>query len=154
MALKSNGRKAMAVSDVAPALANEPIRPHVEERGEIAILLDGAEMIMRPSYEAIVAFEMSTGKGLLQLTREALGGTLSLPEAAQVVTECVKAWGRATENRSMQAIGAVRIGELIIESPGGYRVALNTLAGLLSMAATGAYTASGELKPATEKTTA
>lgn len=132
-----------------PPPGEEPIRPHVEERGELALSLDGQTMIMRPTFEAIHAFEVSTGKGLLQLAQEALNRTLPLFELAQVVTECVKAWGRATKSASAQGANAPRVAELILESEGGFYAALNTVAGMLALATTGGYTAQGELKAGT-----
>lgn len=119
------------------------------ERGEIALHLDGVPMVMRPSHEAIQLFEQATGKGLIQLTREALAGELSMGETAQVACQCIKAWGRATKNVSVAGVNADRIAELMMEGEGGFRAALATVAGLLALASTGGVTAAGELKPAT-----
>ena len=123
-----------------------PVRPANAERGEITLTLDGAEFVLRPTAEAIMAFEDATEKGLLQLAREAVKGELRTAEVAQIVTECVRAWGRATGQKSAQAVNAVRIGELIQESEIGLRGAMDTLAALLAIAATGGYTAQGEVK--------
>lgn len=112
-------RKKQAAAAPAPAL--ETVRPHVAERGEIALNLDGQELILRPSHEAIVEFEAVTGKGLMQLTRPALDGSLSVGAAAQVATECVKAWGRATNSPSAMGVNAPRVAELILESKDGRR---------------------------------
>src|SRR3546814_8479413 len=62
-AMKPNERTTMTVNTD---------RPHVEERGELALMLDGQDMVLRPSYEAIDAFEKATGKGLLMLARDSL----------------------------------------------------------------------------------
>lgn len=124
-------------------------RPVSEERGELSIMLDGMEMGLRPSYEAIVAFEASTGKGLLELTRAALDGKMPLGVLAQVVTECVRAWGRATQQPSIAASNAVRIGQLIAEADGGVARVLGIVSGVLSMAVTGNFTAAGEVKAGT-----
>jgi hypothetical protein len=132
---------------------NETARPANEKRGEVVLVLDGAEMVLRPSYEAIEAFEGLTGKGLLELAREALSNKLRLGETAQIVTECVRAWGRATGTKSMQGVNSGRIAELILESDGGFIVALQTVAGMLAMATTGNYTSAGELKAGTATTT-
>lgn len=140
-------RKAVAAAPDQPA-----VRPHVAERGEIALNLGDQELILRPTFEAIEGFEAVTGKGLLQLTRAALEGTMSLGETAQIAAECVKAWGRATEKASAVGVNAPRIASLILESPGGYREALVTVAGMLSLASTGGYTAQGELKAGTTMT--
>lgn len=129
-----------------------PVRPHVAERGEIALNLGDQELILRPTYEAIESFEAVTGKGLLQLTRAALDGAMTLGETAQIAAECVRAWGRATEKASAVGVNAPRIASLILESPGGFRSALVTVAGMLSLASTGGYTATGELKAGTTTT--
>lgn len=123
-----------------------PVRPEVEERGEIALTLDGARLVLRPSFEAIESFEEATAKGLIQLTREAMEGSLRVGEAAHIVTACVRAWGRATGDRSAQGVNVARVAELILESMGGYASTLRTVGGMLAMAATGGYTASGEVK--------
>lgn len=137
----------------APPKGDATIRPHVAERGEIALNLGDQELILRPTYEAIEGFEAITGKGMLQLTRAALDGALTLGETAQIATECVKAWGRATEKASAVGVNAPRIASLILESPGGFNEALRTVAGMLSLASTGGYTASGNLKAGTATTT-
>lgn len=138
----------------AAAPASKSVRPHVSERGEVALKLDGQDFVLRPSHEAIVEFEALTGQGLMQLARAALDGSMRLGVASLIVTECVKAWGRATNSTSAQGVNAARIAELILEADGGYHVALTTVAGMLSLATTGGYTASGELKPTTGTTTA
>lgn len=120
-----------------------------EERGELALVLDGQDMVLRPSHEAIRAFEAATGKGLLQLAREAMDGTLTLSETAQVACECIRAWGREEKNLGFAGSRADRIALLIMESDGGLFKAMATIAALLSLAATGGCTATGEVKPAT-----
>lgn len=147
-------RKPSARKPKAPPASAEPVRPHVAERGEIALNLEGGSFILRPSHEAIFEFEAITGKGLMQLTRAALDGSLSLGAAAQVAAECIKAWGRATNSASAAGVNAPRVAELILESKEGFHGALTTIAGMLSLASTGGYTASGELKPTTGTTTA
>lgn len=135
---------------VAAASADaEPARPPVTERGEIVLILDGQDFCLRPSHEAIFEFEAITGQGLLQLTRSALDGSMPVSVLAQVATECIKAWGRATKSTSAAAVNAQRVAELILESDQGYRGALVSVASMLSLASTGGYTASGELKPVT-----
>lgn len=127
--------------------------PANEERGEIAITLDGVRMGLRPSYEAIAAFEAGTGKGLLDLARASLGGSLTLAETAMVACECIRSWGRATENASAKGANADRIAELIMETDGGLATVMGTLGGLLSLAATGGVTAQGEVKATTTSQT-
>jgi hypothetical protein len=124
-------------------------RPPIEERGELTLALDGQDLVLRPSFEAIAAFEEQTGKGLLELAREGIAGKLRLGEAAQIACECVRAWGRATGAKAMQGVNAGRVAELILESPGGFQAALTTIAGMLAMATTGGYTSQGEVKAGT-----
>lgn len=123
-------------------------RPANAERGEISLTLDGVEMVMRPSHEAILAFESATGKGLAQLAAQAVACTLTLGEVAQVAAECIRAWGRATGQRGYAGSTATRVGELILEAPGGLRDAMGPISSVLALAFTGEYTASGKLKAA------
>jgi len=132
--------------------ATEATRPASEARGELSIVLDGAPMVLRPSHEAIEAFELATGRGLIELAQGCMAGKLRLSEVAQIVTECVRAWGRAT-NTSYKNVQPDRIAELILESEGGLARVLTTITGLLAMASTGGYTAQGEVKAGTATTT-
>lgn len=125
----------------------------VEDRGEFSLVLASATMGLRPSYEAIDAIEKTLGCGAIDIARKALAGTLSMGETAQVACECVRAWGREVDDKGASGSNAVRIGHLIYDSPGGLHDALKTIAAMLSLVVTGGYTASGELKPATTKTT-
>lgn len=144
----------MASRKQAASAAAEPVRPASAERGEIALVLDGQSYVLRPSYEAIEAFETATGKGLLELARGAVEGSLRLGETAQVVTECVRAWGRAVGNTGARGANAVTIAGLIIESDGGLVHVSRILGGVLSLAVTGGYTAQGEVKAGTTTTSA
>lgn len=128
-------------------------RATVEDRGEFALNLAGVTMGLRPSYEAIDAVEKALGRGVLDVTRDALAGRLSMGETAQVACECVRAWGRETNDKGAAGSNAVRIGQLIYDSEGGLHGAQQTVAAMLSLVVTGGYSASGELKPATTKTT-
>ena len=128
-------------------------RPANAERGEITLTLDGGEFVLRPSHEAIEAFESAIGKGLIVLAREAVESGLRLGEVAQIVTECVRAWGRATGDRAVQGSNAGRIAELIMESDGGLLQVSRTVATMLALASTGGYTAQGEAKAGTLTTT-
>ena len=138
----------MAARGKKAAAAGEGRTPNTE-RGEIALKLEGEMLVLRPTYEAIEAFEASTGKGMLQLAREAVTGTLRVAEMAQIAAECVRAWGRATENRSAQGVNATRIAELILESDEGVHGAMRTIGAVLALASTGGYTAKGEPKAGT-----
>lgn len=130
-------------------------RPASAERGEVVLVLDGGDYVLRPSFEAIAAFEESTGKGLLQLARDAVDGGLRLHEMAEIVCECIRAWGRATGTKSAAGVNARRIGELLVEADGGMMAVQRVIAGVLAMASTGGYTALGERKAeaTTTKTT-
>lgn len=119
-----------------------------ETRGEITLDLGGETFGLRPSYEAIDNFERVTGKGLIQLTRDALSATLSSGEVAHIVCECMKAWGTEHGNDGAKGANAKKVAKLVLEADGGVTSVMLVLAQLLSMASTGGYTASGEVKPA------
>ena len=89
-------------------------RPASEQRGEMSLILDGMEMVMRPTFEAIEAFELKTGKGLLQLARESLAASLTVGECAQIATECIRAWGREVDDENASGANAKKIAALII----------------------------------------
>ncbi len=123
-----------------------------ETRGEISVDLEGVPYILRPSYEAQVAIERQTGRTIIQLADAAGTNGLSLEHAAIVVTECVKAQGRATSNATLSAFNARTVGECIVDT--GALIVGKRLELLLYMAATGGYTAAGEAKaPAKPPTT-
>ena len=128
-------------------------RPHVEDRGELALVLDGVTMVLRPTFEAIEAFEAATGKGLMQIARDAIDGRLTVGETAQIACECIRAWGRETDNEDAAGARPKRVANLILDAEGGFRAASGTVAAVLALAATGGYTSSGELKPVTTKKT-
>lgn len=119
-----------------------------ETRGEVALDLSGKEYVLRPTYAAIAAIEQKTGKGLLALAREAGAGDLALHDTAIIATECIKAHGKHTGDAMMAAYQAEKIAELMLESENGYAGCLGRIAIVLGLAATGGYTASGELKAA------
>jgi hypothetical protein len=123
-----------------------------QERGEFALELDGASFTLRPSYEAILAFEADTGKGLMDLTRAALGGVMSLTELAIVATQCIRAWGKEHNDTGASGVNAVRIGGLIMESNGGISHAMTVIGSMLALATTGGINAKGEVKAAAETT--
>lgn len=122
-------------------------------RGEMTFDLDGADYVLRPSFEAIVAIEEQTGKTQVELAQMASDGRLTVMDAAVVVTECIKAQGRALlaagqDDQRMTAFNKKTVGELIQSSPGGVVLATQKLALLLFMAASGGYTPKGEVKAA------
>jgi hypothetical protein len=120
-------------------------------RGEVTLTLDGQEFVLRPSYEAIQQFEQQTGKGVFELARAALDGKLTATDMATVATECIRAWGRQTEDTSAKGANSTRIGEMMAEADGGWIAALNAIGELLANAAMGGYTAKGEVKAETAK---
>lgn len=133
-------------------MAKTASRPANESRGELELLLGGDTFVLRPSFEAIEAFEKGTGRGLMELTGEALNGKLGLADTATVVCECVRAQGRATNVIGLAGAQKDRIAEMILESDGGFQSVLITVAGMLTLAVTGGVTGAGELKAATKTT--
>ena len=123
----------------------------VETRGEVSLKLQGEEYTLRPSYEAIDAFEQQTGKGLIELGRAALEGRLTTREAAIIATECIKAWGRATENLAASHFNAKKVGEEMMDAEDGVAGAMHAVATVLAFAATGGYTKTGEVKATAKK---
>lgn len=124
-------------------------RPAITEVGELALMLAGVSMILRPSYEAIQAIEGGLGRGMVDLARDAIGGKLTLAETSQVATHCIRAWGRDSDNRDAAGATADRIARLILDSDGGVYEAQRTVSAMLSLAVTGGYTSTGEMKPST-----
>jgi hypothetical protein len=124
-----------------------------EDRGELAVILDGTTMVLRPTFEALSEIEQTLDRGLVDLARDALGAKLKLADTAQIVTVCVRAWGKETENKGAAGANAQRIARLIVDSEGGLYTVLQTIAKMLSIAVTGGYNSAGELKPSTMTTT-
>jgi hypothetical protein len=117
-------------------------------RGEIELMLDGTPFVLRPSYQAIEAFQSDTGRGLLDLARRADAGDLTTSEIAAVATRCIQAEGRERKDQNLIGVNSRKVGELIVSAPGGIVLALRQLAVLLFNASTGGYTPSGEVKAA------
>ncbi|HEX7852324.1 MAG TPA: GTA-gp10 family protein [Sphingobium sp.] len=133
-------------------MADTENRAPNSDRGEFNLMLDGQDMVLRPSHEAISEFENETGKGLMQLTQAAAVGTLTTLEMAIIATACIRAWGRATDT-SAKGANIQKIKRLIMESDGGVIAASTTLAVVLALAATGGVTAEGEAKATTNPKT-
>jgi hypothetical protein len=72
---------------------SEVTRPANAERGEIVLKLEGEDYVLRPSHEAIMAFEELTGRGLYELATDAINRKLRLTETAQIATECIRSKG-------------------------------------------------------------
>jgi hypothetical protein len=118
-------------------------------RGELSLSLGGAEFVLRPSYEAIVALEAKTETGLKLLAFGARVGTLPLAQAEIIVAECVKAHGRAIGDKDMEAVKPAKIGSLMLDA--GLNDCYDVLRQLLEAALTGGFTAQGERKPQVTK---
>lgn len=123
-----------------------------ETRGEVTVQLGGETFGLRPSWEAIQTFEAATGKGVLQLAREADAAALTSSEVAQITCACMRAWGVENGVEGAARANPRKVAQLIQEAEGGFVVALGTIRAVLIAAATGGYTASGEVKAATTKT--
>lgn len=119
-------------------------------RGEVTIELEGVAYTLRPSYEAIVEIERVTDDTLVSLAQAGLSFTLPLAKTAIVATELIKAHGRATDDRAMAAFNVAGVGGLIFDA-GSYQIGA-IIGAVLSGAASGAYTPSGERKATETKT--
>jgi hypothetical protein len=64
------------------------VRPANAERGEAALLLAGETLVLRPSFQALVAAEAELGP-LFQLVERAAGGGLTLAEMATLMWHCL-----------------------------------------------------------------
>lgn len=76
-------------------------------RGEAALLINGAEHILRPSFSALVAAEEELGP-LLALVERASAGELRLSEIVALFWHCLR--DRAGLDRSEFADGVSRLG--------------------------------------------
>jgi hypothetical protein len=123
-----------------------------ELRGEAEIVLDGATFGMRPTYEAIVAVESATGASIATMAMAGANVRLPLGWVAIIVTEFVRAWGKANGNQTAANLAVDRVGGLIMDS--GIVAAQLTVAKIMNAAVTGEYTASGEVKATGSQTIA
>ncbi len=114
------------------------------ERGEVEIVLEGTTFGLRPTYEAIVAIEKATDRTLVDLARDANVTHLPLAVCAIIVTELIRAWGKAKGDVMAQGVQVERIGHLLMDE--GMPTVQVRLALVLVLAATGGYTPSGEMK--------
>lgn len=132
-------------------------------RGEVDLVLEGQRFVLRPSYTAIVAMEKKTGLPLIQLAQLAEQGCLSQDAQGIVVTELVRAWGRAlivdeyataadkAIATSAKGANADTIAELLY--PVGVMAVQPRVAIVLGLALTGGCLPSGELKATGTTTT-
>jgi hypothetical protein len=105
------------------------------DRGEVAVKIDGVDRPARPSYEAQVAIEQQLGVSIDELFLKArrlaeaasdtsapvTGAGFKLMEMATVITECVKAAGKA---RSDSMLMGWRV-EVVAEKIAADRFAMN-----------------------------
>lgn len=117
------------------------------ERGEITVELEGIPHVLQPSFQAQVAIEHLTGLSLEQLSDAAGRSALSIEHMATIVTECVRAHGRASNNPTLAAYTPERVGECIVET--GKLMIAKRIELLLYLAVTGGYGATGELRAPT-----
>lgn len=55
------------------------------ERGDVPVMLDGNEYILRPSFEALVEIEERLGMGLVPLARRFMDGQFGIRDVTAVV---------------------------------------------------------------------
>jgi hypothetical protein len=120
------------------------------ERGEVSLTLDGADYVLRPTYAACVAIEAQTGRSIIELAVDAQAKSLSLGNAAVIVTECIRAWGREIGRISVEGVQVDRIGELIFAD--GIAKAMPRIELAMMFAATGGAKAGSRAGDAGEKT--
>lgn len=127
--------------------------PKVDSRGQISVPLGDPpqDYVLRPSHEAIMAIERQT-RPLFQLSSAAEAGALTLEEQAICVVELMKAYGTANPEDELasdyRGANVKKVGALIHEA-GSFRICARLYL-VLSGALFGGYTASGEVKAATE----
>ncbi|WP_129586364.1 hypothetical protein [Sphingomonas montana] len=113
-------------------------------RGEAVLTLADTEYPLRPSFEAIVAFERATGMTRYQLADAANSNALTLETMGVVAAELIRAHAKANEDADMARVRPERIAQLIYEA-GSFGISLQ-LALVLMRAAGGGYTIEGEAK--------
>lgn len=117
-------------------------------RGEVDLDLGGMTFTLRPSYEAVVACEDATGMSLTEMALAADDGSLKIGAASTVVTEMIKAWGKAEKRASAIGVDRAKIGKLIFAL--GVMHVLPRIAIVLLTAASGGVDVSGKPKPIPE----
>jgi len=130
------------------AEAEDQAEPEIEVdvRGQVTAPLDGVDYVLRPSEEAILAAERQCGCSLHVLTEKATYSRLTLDEMAIIVTEMMRAHGKADSSAGPSYSGAKveRVRTMIYEA-GAPRITARLVV-LLRGALTGGFTASGEWK--------
>lgn len=115
-----------------------------EERGEFDIELGGVTYAMRPSWEAVEAFERAIGHASQRLYALAAAGDLQLSDSATIVTECIRAWGKSTGDRAVQAFRVEKVKPLLHEA--GTLIVNKRLSLMLFLSITGGLDSKGERK--------
>lgn len=109
--------------------------------------------MLRPSYEAIKASTKASAKSLMLLAREAVTLSMGYEDAAIVVAEMMKAYGKANPDdpKKTSYVGAnpEKLEKMIFEE-GGPKV-IARLGVILTNALTGGFTSEGEVKAIREK---
>jgi len=123
--------------------APKPKGPSVgnKTRGEDDLVLDGATYLLRPGHTALKLIEQQTGHGVLALVQLANMGELTIEMLGIIAAEMIRA---GAKDEATRHVSAERIEELIMEA--GIPHAAAKLVVLLTDAATGGRTASGERK--------
>jgi hypothetical protein len=122
--------------------------PQVDVRGQISVELDDTKFMLRPSNEAVLAYEEQTGLSTYKLAGLAISGEMRLGTMGLIVAELMRAYGTANPDDPLittyRAAKPERIAELIQEA--GIPFVLPKIVAVLMGVLTGGYTASGEAK--------
>lgn len=145
--MESEQQAGAIAPDVKDPTADPEDGTRVDVQGQMLVPLGGAEYLLRPAYTAIRAIETKLRRTVLVLSGEAMHGELSTDDLAVIVSEMMLAEGRHNKDAGAAYKGAKaeRIAELIYEE-GAPRI-LARVAIVLLGAATGGYTAKGEVRP-------
>lgn len=147
----SDEKGATAPADPAGELEDAP--PKVDVRGQMLIPLGEPEnnFLLRPSYTAIKAIEKDLRRTVMELAGEGLRGALSCEDLGVICAHFMRAEGRHNPEAgpSYKGASAEKLAELIYEA-GAPRITAR-VAIVLMGAATGGYTAKGEVRPVAPK---
>ncbi|MFZ2872249.1 GTA-gp10 family protein [Zavarzinia sp.] len=82
-------------------------------RGEVSIDLGGGLIVvLRPAYDELVAIEVETGRGMIDLARRFMDRTATLTETVAVVRAAARAAGNLPPDdlgKRLLAIGIIRV---------------------------------------------
>ncbi len=127
-----------------------------DDRGTVAVSLDGQDYRLRPSYGALVEIEAQL-RPILDLCQDAAACRLTLRELGVIIAEMMHAEGAAMADDAPGASGyrgakPDRISQMVLEA--GIPQATARVAIVLAAAVTGGVTAAGEAKARTKTTAA